>query len=260
MERHEAIGLLEPLVDGEIGAEQEREVREFLAADPDCLREYERLQALSLSMRKHLPLLEAPPYLRHRVEEIASKESRRTFVPRLLKNRVVQALAACIVVGVFGLMVVKRESDGQIPVSMFVLCHLEHSTLGKDLEIATADAKQLEVWFSGRLPFAPGIPDLPAQLEGGRRCHIAEVPVSLAFYELHGRRISLFAAEAGTLRAEEGLRLSAHHGDSPASFFSEKGYTVAVWEKLGLTYVLVSALPPSELQELVNASKEHNNV
>ena len=260
MDRHEAFELLEPLVDGEIGDDREREIREYLASDTEYRLEFERLTALSESIRKNLPVLEAPLYLRRRIEEIANTESKRTVVRGLLRNRVVQALAACIAVGVFGLMVVKRETDGQIPLSMFVLCHLEHSTLGKDLEIATADAKQLEVWFSGRLPFAPGIPDLPAQLEGGRRCHIAEVPVSLAFYELHGRRISLFAAEAGTLRAEEGLRLSAHHGDSPASSFSEKGYTVAVWEKLGLTYVLVSALPPSELQELVNASKEHNNV
>jgi len=250
VERHEAIELLEPLVDGEVSEEKEREVLEFLSSAPDCRREYERLSALSRSIRENLPQIEAPPYLRRRVEQMANQPMRQSFVPRLFGHRWAQTVTVSLLAATLVLVLLNWESEGEVSLSMFVLDHMEYAQQQEVTELKSGDLVELESWFKARLPFTPQLPALPALLEGGRLCHIGEERVALAFYNWDGNRISLFVGDAKSLRISRirGILSLAPDG---VSFGSERGHSAAVWTKSGLTYVIVVACPEKELKEFV---------
>jgi anti-sigma factor RsiW len=251
VERHEAIELLEPLVDGEVGGEKEREVREFLASDPDCRREYERLTALSFSLRENLPQLEAPPYLRRTVEEMGRRKTKqKLLLPSFFKNRWAQVIAACFAVAVFGLILLDRNPKGRLPLSLFVLDHMEYAQREEVAELKTGNLAELDDWFKARLPFTPQLPALPALLEGGRLCHIGEERVALAFYNWNGNRVSLFVGDGHSLDLRSIGGLSRLDRTS-VSFGAERGHSAAVWTRSGLAYILVAGCPEEELKEFV---------
>ncbi len=258
MDRHEAASLLEPLVDGELSRDKERELREFLETDAEYRHECEQLAALSRSVRARLPQLEAPPYLRRTVEEMARQESGPKALPRAYRVRWTQALAAGLAIAVLGLVLLDWNPAGRLPLSLFVLDHMEYAQRQEVAELKTGDLEELDEWFKPRLPFTPQLPALPASLEGGRLCHIGEERVALAFYNWNGNRISLFVGDARRFDASSIAGLS---GPDPAriSFGAERGHSAAVWTKSGLTYVIVAACPEEELKEFVQGWRSRDD-
>lgn len=250
MERHEATSLLEPLVDGELSEDKERELHEFLATDPGCRLEYDRLAALSLSIRKHLPQLEAPPYLRGAVEELAFRKTKQRFRLSPFQNRWTRGIAACFAVAVCALILLNRHPENRLPLSLFVLDHMEYAQREEVAELKSGDLAELEGWFKERLTFAPRLPALPASLEGGRLCHIGEERVALAFYNWNGNRVSLFVGDARSFNPSSIGGLS-RPDPTKVSFGAERGHSAAVWTKSGLTYVIVAACPEEELKDFV---------
>ena len=255
MDRREAWSLIAPYVDGELSRDTAREFEAYLTEDPRCKAEVETLGEFRSLLKSAFPPLEAPPYLRKRIERLARGGDAWPRGRKFPARAVSLATIAAILVGVLAVTLFPR---GHTPLSVFVLDHLDYSEPGKGLEFQGSDASALSEWFSKRLPFFPRIPRLKAELEGGRRCHIGEIPVALAFYEWQGRRISLFVGEGSRLRVKGLPRAAVTPKEAPL-FFVEKGHTAAVWEEFGLIYVLVTALPQTQLEEFIKEWKDHGD-
>jgi anti-sigma factor RsiW len=113
----------------------------------------------------------------------------------------------------------------------------------KPLEVRNGDPGAVERWFADKLDFALRLPRLgDANVVGGRVCSIAGRRVALTFYDLQGRRMSLFVSD----RDDEGR----------ASCSSVRGFTVCNEPARGLAYALVTDLPAAEAERLLRAGLE----
>ncbi len=114
----------------------------------------------------------------------------------------------------------------------------------KPLEVRDHDAGAIERWFGGKLDFALRLPRLDgASVVGGRVCNFAGRRVALTFYDLQGRRMSLFVTDREDQVGEgcsEGVR----------------GFTICREPAHGLAYALVTDLPPAEAQRLLRTGLE----
>lgn len=247
MDRHEAESMIAAFVDGEMSEKTAEDLERYIAGDADCAQKIEALQEFRTALKESTPQLEAPPYLRSRIEHLASTVAPETRGQSWSIERTIGWAAAAVLVAV----VVWSFYSGNNPsLSLFVLDHLDYSVPGIGVEHSTANAGELSDWFSKRLPFFPRIPSLSAQLEGGRRCHIGEVQVALAFYLRDGKRLSLFVGPEKSLdRKTPILKFSV--ADSDLSLEKERGHSVATWNESGLTYVLVSSLDESTVRVMV---------
>jgi anti-sigma factor RsiW len=252
MDRREALDLLPAFLDGEIASDQERLLRDTLASDPACRAEYECLQDLSKTMRRSFPKIEAPPYLRNRIGDMARGAKPKPiqipawFMQWKLAGAGVLAILVCTVLYL-------TWPGGGAPISLFVLDHIENAQRQGVLQVETSAVAELNSWFAERLSFSPQLPGLPGKLLGGRLCHIGEEPVALAFYDWEGKRLSVFVGDGRRLRVQEGKE-----GQPLADGFStyvDRGHTVLVWSATGLTYVLVAPCSDSELEPLIGQWK-----
>lgn len=248
MDRREALDLLPACFDGEVAPDQARALRDILSSDPVCRAEYECLQNLSRILRHNLPKVEAPPYLRHRIEDMARgirpkpKGVLGWFPQWKLAGAGLLAALVCIVLYLVW-------PGGGASISLFVLDHMENAQRQGVLQMETNATAVLNSWFSERLSFSPQLPSLPGALLGGRLCHIGEEPVALAFYDWEGKRLSVFVGEGRRLGVQGGEK-----GRPLAEGFTtyvDRGHTVLVWNATGLTYVLVAPCSDNELESLI---------
>jgi anti-sigma factor RsiW len=109
---------------------------------------------------------------------------------------------------------------------------------GHLLDVPSSDRHTVKPWFSGKLDFAPAVPDLAAEgfaLEGGRLDYAARRPIAVLVYRRRQHVISLFqwAAAGGAIE--------------PLRFESSAGYSVVHWYDGQLRYRAVSDLDRREL-------------
>ena len=110
--------------------------------------------------------------------------------------------------------------------------------------IRDRDAGAIERWFGGKLDFALRLPRLDgANVVGGRVCNFAGRRVALTFYDLQGKRMSLFVTDR-----DDELRAGCSEG--------VRGFTICREPAHGLAYALVTDLPAAEAQQLLRTGLE----
>jgi anti-sigma factor RsiW len=213
-------------------------VQAHLATCERCRALRAELVLLKASVRDGAPAHPASEALKARLA--ASVVRRR----RLRSAAIWVAAAAALVTVVVALGVARpwRANDllAQL-VGDHVLITLNEA---KPLEVRDSDAGAIERWFGGKLDFALRLPRLDgASVVGGRVCNFAGRRVALTFYDLQGRRMSLFVTD----RDDEG-RASCSEG--------MRGFTICREPAHGLAYALVTDLPASEAQQLLRTGLE----
>jgi anti-sigma factor RsiW len=233
-----AFEMLSAGVDGALSEHESHGVQAHLAGCERCRALRAELVLLKASVRDGAPAHPASEALKARLA--ASVVRRR----RLRSAAIWVAAAAALVTVVVALGVARpwRANDllAQL-VGDHVLITLNEA---KPLEVRDSDAGAIERWFGGKLDFALRLPRLDgASVVGGRVCNFAGRRVALTFYDLQGRRMSLFVTD----RDDEG-RASCSEG--------VRGFTICREPAHGLAYALVTDLPASEAQQLLRTGLE----
>ncbi len=232
-----AFEMLSAGVDGALSEHESHGVQAHLAGCERCRALRAELVLLKASVRDGAPAHAATEALKARLK--ASVVRRR----RLRSAAVWIAAAAAVVAAVsFGVARPWRANDllAQL-VGDHVLITLNEA---KPLEVRDRDAGAIERWFGGKLDFALRLPRFDgASVVGGRVCNFAGRRVALTFYDLQGRRMSLFVTDRDDRLAagcSEGVRC----------------YTVCREPAHGLAYALVTDLPAAEAQQLLRTGLE----
>ncbi len=224
-------------VDGALSEHESHGVQAHLSTCDRCQARGAELLMLKATVRDGAKTHPASEALKAR---LAASVVRR----RRLRSAAIWVAAAAALVAVIALggLRSRRASDllAQL-VGDHVLITLNEA---KPLEVRDSDAGAIERWFGGKLDFALRLPRLDgASVVGGRVCNFAGRRVALTFYDLQGRRMSLFVTDR-----DDELRAGCSEG--------VRGFTICREPAHGLAYALVTDLPAAEAQRLLRAGLE----
>jgi len=128
------------------------------------------------------------------------------------------------------------------PAAALVALHAATVASKRGDEIASSDPALVTAWFSGRLPFAAAVPNLPgATLLSGRIVRAGVTQVACILFERDGVLISVFETAAPRQPAGDRVVLES------------KGFRSVSVSSGGVTRTLVAALPADEFDSLARS-------
>ena len=235
--------LLHPYLDGELDADQRRGVDEHLKGCADCKGKLETFRAIHQALQSAEYRYKASDTLKARLHKELEKAAAREARPPWTR----WAAAAAVAVLAAGLGWVFIPHGGNAPAedaddAMVDSAVDQQQDAFKDqhlTDIASADAKAVQSWFSGKLAYAPPVPDLSSQgyaLVGARLDKVKDEPAAALTYRHGDDVVTVFVC-------------AAQHGDKDLDTDSDDGYQVVYWTKGSLSFWVVSKIPAADLKQ-----------
>jgi anti-sigma factor RsiW len=232
--------LLHAMIDGELDAENAREVEAHIATCAKCAAELRDIQRMRKVIDPAALRYAAPNGLRRSIEgklptSVSVVANRRAMLRGFGFGAAASALAATGL-----LVIVTRKDEDQRILDEIVSAHLR-SLQGEHLtDVVSSDQHTVKPWFNGRLDASPPVMDLTAQgftLLGARIDYVDAKPVAAIVYRRRAHVINLFCEPA------------SNSGERLASTQSLHGFNVRSWGEKGINLWAVSDVGPDELDE-----------
>jgi anti-sigma factor RsiW len=230
--------LLPAYVDEELDLVHSLEVERHLGECADCAAAVQRQRAVKRSVAEHAPYYPAPAELRRLV-----KRSTEHSGPPLWRSGRWLVLAAASVLAV---AVIWRLEPGPIRPefgaieSQVVASHVRSLLANHLMDVPSSDQHTVKPWFSGKLDFAPEVPDLSGKgftLVGGRLDYMNGRTVAALVYRRRNHTINMFT-------------WPGRSGDHAAKRSTADGFHVLHWSRGGMEWWAVSDLNADELAEV----------
>ncbi len=243
---------LHPYVDGELEGAEREEIEAHIAECAGCREVVAFARAFRSRVRRagSTGNAGAPEALRRSIAAGLALETRRrrwrTLRPSLAWSVAAAATAASLALVVREYLIQERASE---MVSDAVIWHQRDLPL----EIRDSVLPNVRSWFSGKVDFSPtALPDLRnASLVGGRISAWQGRQAALLRFAGQGqRRVSLFVIGAGNVDLPGARRVV----DRDVLLANQRGYNVAIWQKQGITYSLVSDLDESDILKMLDSA------
>jgi len=188
--------LVSPFVDEELASSERSGIDAHLAGCASCLQHVASARSLKHAIARLESRDEPPGAVRARVEALRFESSGFWAVP--YKRRLL-AVAAGIGLLTAALFAIRRHQNPALPFAEELVSDYVRSLPEvRPAEVASNDPREVIRFFSGKTPFAPVVPAVPAaQLVGGRLCSVAGRRVELLFYA-HGesrQSVALFVCD-----------------------------------------------------------------
>jgi anti-sigma factor RsiW len=230
--------LLHALLDGELDAENAREVETHIAGCRHCASLMSDYRDMHKTLASSKLKFKAPPLLRQRIEGSlppGRAPNRRAILKGFAMGSAVSAIAATGLIAV-----VMRNDDEQRILSDVMSAHLRSLQAGHLTDVLSTDQHTVKPWFNGRLDVAPPVVDLTSQgftLIGGRLDTIDGKAIGAIVYRRRTHVINLFVAPA------TGAETRA------AKIETLQGFNIRQWSEQGLIYWAVSDINSEELAD-----------
>ncbi len=250
MKCQECEELLHPYLDGELDAAQRAAVDGHLQGCDDCRQTLEHLQLLHRALQMPELRYSASDTLRQRLKaELAKADARERRPAWPMWSGAIAA--GVLAVALFWNFAPHGGTPATEPVAdvddaMVDSAVDQQQDALKDqhlTDIASTDAKTVQSWFSGKLAYAPPVPDLSSQgytLVGGRLDKVKGEPAAALTYRHGDDVVTVFVC-------------AAQHGDKAVDTDSDDGYQVVYWTKGALSFWVVSKLDLDHVKALGTA-------
>ena len=236
---------LDPYLDGELTADDERQLRLHLRECAACAAEaLERLQ-LKRAVQSAGVRFSPDPAFRARIEQSIRKQRTPSrawnWVPAL----------AVFVVAVLGVslwtMHFRTHARERQLVSELIDQHVATLASSNPVDVVSSDKHTVKPWFEGKLPFTFDLPELqgtPFTLVGGRLSYVNQTPSAELLFRLRQHQLSVFVFQKTEANGEcKNVQQTAH------------SFHVRGWSSDGLCYAAVGDVSADDLNALARLMK-----
>jgi anti-sigma factor RsiW len=230
--------LLPAYVDDELDLLNSLEVERHLGACAGCTAAVERQRSVKRSVAELAPYYAAPAELRKLVQRSTERSG-----PSPWRSGRWWALAAA---SVFAVSVIWRVAPSPLrpaPASVesqVIASHIRSLMADHLMDVPSSDHHTVKPWFTGKLDFAPNVPDLATKgftLAGGRLDYLNGRTVAALVYRRRNHTINMFT-------------WPSQSGDRAAERSTVDGFHVIHWTRGGMEWWAVSDLNADELAEV----------
>ena len=242
--------LLPAYVDDELDLVHSLEVEEHLGECRDCASALRQQRALKEAVAARAPYYAAPAELRELVRrQAAAHFGLANLRPSRLPGHSfwwAQRWLAVAAASVLAVAVIWKVAPGPLRSvpdtieSQVVASHVRSLQASHLMDVPSSDHHTVKPWFTGKLDFAPEVPDLSGEgftLVGGRLDYLNGRTVAALVYRRRNHTINLFTWPSQ----------SADHG---AQRSTRDGFHVVHWNRGGMEWWAVSDLNAEELLEV----------
>jgi anti-sigma factor RsiW len=230
--------LVHAYLDGELDVATSLIVERKIATDPACHQLANDVSALKAVLAQKFSPEPVSPQLQKRIAAAVSVRKK--------PDMRWAALAASLLIGVAissPLTVIAYREFGHSAVGSEILdAHLRSLLAAQSTDVLSSDNHTVKPWFNGKTAQAPRVVDLKAsgfELVGGRVDVVSRRPVPTLVYRRRQHLISLTEMDDAKL-SQEAPRTRV-----------ESGFNIIEWSESGCTYIAISDLNTSELDEFV---------
>ena len=249
---------VDALLDGELTADDARELEAHITQCPECARFREDRLALRTAITAGVPAYRSPDALRERVRtalaEAASAAARpmprprRSAIGALWRPMALAASLAIVAVGSWNLSLRQAQSDRLA--DAVLASHIRSLMPGHLTDVPSSDQHTVKPWFNGKLDFSPPVHDLAARgypLLGGRLDYVNGRSVAVLVYGRRQHLINVFVWPA-----------MPGQGDG-TDLRVRQGYHLRHWSTPDYTYWAASDLNRTELQDFVRLLQQSDS-
>jgi mycothiol system anti-sigma-R factor len=238
---------LEARLDGELAAEEAREIDRHLATCPSCARQFATLAETRRVVSENAMRYTAPDVLKARIRgAVARSASPPVATGTGNKFRWWREIAAGVAIAIVSssitFMAASRSARAYSEADELLASHVRSLMPGHLTDVPSTQQHTVKPWFNGRVDVSPAVPNLDKAgfpLVGGRADYVRGRVVPVVVYARRGHMINVYAWP------------SSSQGGSPANDHSRNGYHFVNWRSSGIEYWAVSDLNAAELHTFV---------
>jgi anti-sigma factor RsiW len=233
---------LDTYLDGELSANQMRDLDAHLRSCPSCAADVLRRLQFKRTMHSAGKRYSPNPEFRERIRKsIATK-------PRLSAIRMwLGATAAVALLLIAGLITISiRQQQLQRDQAFSELADLHVATLASvnPVDVISTDRHTVKPWFQGRIPFTFNLPELQNSeftLVGGRVTYLGQAPGAELIYQIRKHQISVFIFQD---------RAVGHQLGSSSWSQKELSFNIRSWTQDGLRYFVIGDASGNDIDNL----------
>jgi len=247
---HPGEAQLDAYLDGELAADDTREVEAHIAHCPECARFRDGRLELRAAIAARVPAFEAPDELRGRVRAALKAAARARTPYRLSLQGAWRPLALAASLGVVALgswNLSLRHASRETLADDVLASHIRALMPSHLTDVLSSDQHTVKPWFNGRLDFSPPVYDFAQRgypLLGGRLDYVDGRAVAALAYGRRQHRINVFL-------------WPATRGPSDAPMTRDRqGYHLLHWTTADYTYWVVSDLGLPELGDFAGLLRQ----
>ncbi len=246
MECNEVIALLDPLIDGELTGNDERNLTAHIAKCASCKAELADMRKLQSDLKK-ATAFSAPDSLRVNIQQKINEESLLThsfwsnikplFTP--ITKPAFTHTGAALFGALLVFFIIQQPFKTNSLRSEIFNAHINSLVDNNLIEVKSNDKHTVRPWFAGKIKFSPYVPDLKEYgfiLLGGRVDYLQDKKVAVLIYLRDKHKINVFISP----------NTSKTTAQSRQWHFN--GYNIIYWSDETFTYSAVSDLSTHSLE------------
>jgi len=247
MQCEACLDALEARLDGELSADESREIDRHLAMCPSCAGRFATLAETRRLVSESAMRYNAPDVLKARIRGAVAR-SAAPPVATGSRNRfrwwreVAAGIAIALVSSSVTFVAANRSAHAYSQADELLASHVRSLMPGHLTDVLSTEHHTVKPWFNGRVDVSPAVPDLDKAgfpLIGGRADYVRGRVVPVVVYARRRHMINVYAWPS-----------SAPGGGVPNDL-SRNGYHFVTWRSGGIEYWAVSDLNAAELHTFV---------
>jgi anti-sigma factor RsiW len=237
-------GQIETYVDGELSAEQMKELDAHLRTCSACtahaLQQIQGKRAVQFAGRRYTPSAD----FRQKIRQSVAVRPRRSLLWTWLPAT---AVVLVLFAGTVTLYITEQRFALQNTYSELADMHVSALASPNPVDVVSSDRHTVKPWFEGKIPFAFNLPELQdpdISLVGGRLAYLGQSPGAELIYRIRKHQVSVFIFQE---RAVDHLPKS----DSTVETHQET-FGFRSWSQNGLRYFVIGGLAGDDLSRIAD--------